>query len=218
MFFDDLKLVEEAVSKYGPVTPEFVEVGGIPNPTIADYSRTIEAVRLMRNRLRCPTCGGDGRPVPREMKEIQLCRYHNIHRPLDPYLPGYVCEDPENEGASIETLAEKYPHAIGCLVCLSTLEHCEEVWYAPEHLHDAMKPGGLLIVGVPFLFPFHPSPKDLWRFSPQGLEKLFESPKGAWEILWCDWRLKIGGEAGVLNVQDGKPQIVESCGLIARAR
>lgn len=215
MFADDIKLVIEMVAKHGPVTPLFVEAGGLEDPTIADYALTIAAMRKARGN---PFAIDSHEPDGEAVRAAQFSRYLQIHRPLEPSLPGYVCEDPGAGGASIEQLPEKYPHAIGCLVALSVLEHVEEPWYAPEAMHDAMKPGGLLIVSVPWQFPHHPSPKDLWRFSPDGLRKLFESPTEAFEVLDCDWRLDIPADAGVLDIRTGRPQAIQSCYLVARAR
>jgi len=35
------------------------------------------------------------------------------------------------------------------------------------------KQDGLIYVSLPFMFPYHPSPKDYWRLSTEGLQALF---------------------------------------------
>ncbi len=213
MFTDDLALCREARDRFGPLpVGPIVEVGGIANPCLAAYDVTIERMAAIRGRTY-----SDPAAYEADVRAAQLARYQNTRMPLS-FLGDYTVEDPGSGGCSIETLSTKYPGTIGTLICLSTLEHCEDVWYCPEYLREAMRPGGLLVASVPFLFPNHPSPKDLWRFTPDALLNLFESPEGAWEILWCDWRLRIDADAGVQDIHTGKPQAVHSCALIARAR
>ena len=210
MFADDIALVAEMVAKHGHVSPPFVEVGGLENPTIADYQITIDAMAMLRGKVFEEI---DYDPL---VRAAQMARYLQIHRPLEPSLPGYICEDPGNGGRSIENLADKYPAACGVIVALSVLEHCGEPWFADEDLYQAMKPGGLLIVSVPWTFPHHPSPEDNWRFSPSGLRRIFEGEHG--EILECGWRLDIPADAGVLDIKTGRPQAIQSCYLVARAK
>ncbi len=80
-----------------------------------------------------------------------------------------------------------------------------------------MKPGGLVIVSVPFTFPYHAEcGQDCWRFTPTGLRKLFANGE-RWSILETDWRLDIPAEAGVIDVNTGRAVSIKSCYLVARA-
>lgn len=54
-------------------------------------------------------------------------------------------------------------------VCWSVLEHVRQPQKAISELHRVLEPGGLIWVQVPFLFPYHESPNDYWRTSPDGL-------------------------------------------------
>ena len=56
-------------------------------------------------------------------------------------------------------------------VCLSILEHIQNPQVAIKELYRVLKPGGVIWVQVPFHFPYHESPKDYWRVSPDGLRE-----------------------------------------------
>lgn len=54
---------------------------------------------------------------------------------------------------------------------INVLEH---VFAYRELLKESLrvlKPGGQLVIVVPFLFPVHPSPRDYWRFTDTTLER-----------------------------------------------
>ncbi len=217
MFADDIELVREMVEKYGPAKQPIVECGGIANPCIADYQRTIDAMRELYERTPQPT--------NEEIHAAQTCRYLNIERPLS-FLGPYELEDPAVKGGlPLERLAEKYHgnDAIGTAILLSVLEHVDDPFEAVDRLRDAMADDGIAIVSVPFMFPLHEQcGQDCWRFTPTGLRHLFSPPKGTelppcWEILESGWRLRIGADAGVIDLTTGKPQAIESCYLVARA-
>ena len=55
-------------------------------------------------------------------------------------------------------------------VCWSVLEHVPHPDKAIQELHRVLKPGGVVWVQLPFLFPYHESPKDYWRVTPDGLK------------------------------------------------
>jgi len=210
MFADDLKLIREVVAKYGPLPRPVVDVGGLEEPTIADYDVTIAAMQRLR--------GANMDEIGREaILDAQMARYQRIRRPLAEFDPLYAIENPETGGTPIEKLWGKYDHAIGTAVVLSTLEHVRNPFHAIDNLWYAMSGGGLAIVSTPWIFPHHHGPEDNFRFSPTGLAHLFAGTL-PWEVLESDWRLRIPADAGVLCTRTGKPQAVESSYLVARAR
>lgn len=63
------------------------------------------------------------------------------------------------------------------IVCVSVLEHVENPIKASEELYRVLKPGGKLLLYVPFLFYYHAEKgyyKDYWRFTEDTLRLLFE--------------------------------------------
>jgi SAM-dependent methyltransferase len=67
--------------------------------------------------------------------------------------------------------------SVGAALCLEVLEHVEDPFKAVAELHRVLKPGAMLLVSVPFIWPYHAAPglyQDFWRFTPDGLRRLFK--------------------------------------------
>lgn len=73
-------------------------------------------------------------------------------------------------------LTEQSFHAI---LCCSVLEHCAAPWKMAAVLERLLERGGLLYVTVPWIWRFHPYPKDYFRMSADGVRQLF--PAITWE-------------------------------------
>jgi SAM-dependent methyltransferase len=75
--------------------------------------------------------------------------------------------------------------------CFDTLEHASNPFRFCEHLIYITKPDGYIYVATVFEWPYHPSPQDYFRFSPEGLRECFENPVNLYRdevvVLWCDW-------------------------------
>jgi SAM-dependent methyltransferase len=56
------------------------------------------------------------------------------------------------------------------IICTEVLEHCEEPAEAAREMHFALKPGGLLLITSPFMWPDHRTEDypDFFRFTEQG--------------------------------------------------
>lgn len=54
---------------------------------------------------------------------------------------------------------------------INVLEHIFEYRQLLGESARVLKPGGMLVIVVPFMFPYHPSPKDFHRYSGEALEK-----------------------------------------------
>jgi len=183
MFWDDIRLVTQQVEKYGCRQP-FVDLGGLAQPVIADYDLTVGT--------------GD-----------QQARFVGLQqRPFDHIAPGYAIINPENGEPYIEELPTKYPEAFGTAVCLSVLEHVNNPFEIFEAFYKIMRPDGLLILSTVFSYPYHPSPNDYWRYTPDCLRYLAESV--GFRVLECDWRLMIPADRGIRAVQDGNLLEVKS--------
>lgn len=61
--------------------------------------------------------------------------------------------------------------------CSGVLEHVDEVYEAVEGIYRILKPGGALLVGVPFKQPMHRAPNDFWRFTEYGIRYLLRDFK-----------------------------------------
>jgi SAM-dependent methyltransferase len=59
--------------------------------------------------------------------------------------------------------------SFNAVVCWSVLEHVPHPLKAISELHRVLRPGGLIWVQLPFLYPYHSSPHDYWRVTPSGL-------------------------------------------------
>jgi SAM-dependent methyltransferase len=58
------------------------------------------------------------------------------------------------------------------VICSAVLEHVRDPWQVVRELYRVLKPGGLVQIGVPFLYPYHRDPVDYWRFTLEGLKLL----------------------------------------------
>jgi len=183
MFWDDIVLVTELVEKYGLRQP-FFDLGGLERPCIADYDITIKT-------------------------GVQERRYISLNqRPFDHIDKDYVIINPELGGELIEDLPAKYEDYIGTAVCLNVLEHVNNPFEVFEALHKIMKEDSLLIIETVFSFPYHPSPNDFWRFSPECLKYIAE--RTGFKVLEYDWRLIITADKGILELNTKRPQEIKS--------
>ena len=66
-------------------------------------------------------------------------------------------------------------------ICAATLEHCREPAVIVSEAHRVVKPGGYIYISVPFVFEFHSSPDDFYRWTIEGLRELLKE----WEVVEC---------------------------------
>lgn len=59
--------------------------------------------------------------------------------------------------------------SFNAIVCWSVLEHVPDPATAIREMYRVLRPGGLIWVQLPFLFPYHADPHDYWRTTPSGL-------------------------------------------------
>jgi SAM-dependent methyltransferase len=59
------------------------------------------------------------------------------------------------------------------IICGSVLEHCENPFKAAENITKLLKKGGVVFVSVPFVFGIHGYPDDYFRYTPNGIKKVF---------------------------------------------
>jgi len=63
------------------------------------------------------------------------------------------------------------------VVCKAVLEHVEDPWKASKELVRVLKVGGKVWIEIPFNQPYHPSPGDFWRVTPDGMRILMKASK-----------------------------------------
>lgn len=183
MFWDDIKLVTEQVEKYGLRKP-FADLGGMERPCIADYDLTIAT--------------GD-----------QNARFVSLsQRPFDHIDPEYLILNPEKGDPFIEDLPYDYQDVFGTAVCLNVIEHVQNPFRVFAALYQIMKPNSLLIIETVFSFPYHPSPNDYWRYTPDCLRYLSE--QAGFSVLECNWRISITADKGIRNPQNDEPTEIRS--------
>jgi SAM-dependent methyltransferase len=96
--------------------------------------------------------------------------------------------------------------AVDCACATEVLEHCPYPHLVLDEIARVLKPAGVFVLTVPFLWPLHCVPEDEYRFTPYALARLLEesgfaevelSPLGGWDAafaqflgLWVRRRLK----------------------------
>lgn len=66
---------------------------------------------------------------------------------------------------------------VDVVFCLEVLEHVQNPFKAVSEIYRILKPGGLIIGSVPFIFPIHDEPHDYFRFTRYGISYLFRNFK-----------------------------------------
>lgn len=64
--------------------------------------------------------------------------------------------------------------SVDCIIAISTLEHVKRPWDMIKEFQRVLKPGGVMYLNTPFVFPFHADPDDFYRFSNRGIVLLCE--------------------------------------------
>lgn len=89
--------------------------------------------------------------------------------------PGPNVERVVNLAEAIDGLQEGY---FSFAICCSVLEHVAKPWVFAEHLTKLIRRDGVLYMSVPWVWSFHASPDDYYRFSWRAIIELF--PEFEW--------------------------------------
>jgi 2-polyprenyl-3-methyl-5-hydroxy-6-metoxy-1,4-benzoquinol methylase len=107
-------------------------------------------------------------------------------RPYDELLSGAAeivgFDVPGNPRADLHGRIDAIPiedSSFDVVACLQVLEHVPDPAAAVRELRRVAKPGGRVLLTTHGIYPFHPHPDDLWRWTHQGLERLFRE-NGEW--------------------------------------
>lgn len=80
------------------------------------------------------------------------------------------------------------------VLCTQVLEHSDDPARAVSELRRVTAPGGRVLASTHGVQVYHPSPQDLWRWTHEGLRRLFEQ-NAAWAAVAVT---PAGGSAGCL--------------------
>jgi SAM-dependent methyltransferase len=104
-------------------------------------------------------------------------------RPYRELFPDAVGFDvPGNPHADLHGSIDAIPvedESVDVALCLQVIEHVPDPAAAVRELHRVVRPGGRVLLTTHGIYPFHPNPDDLWRWTHQGLERLFLT-NGEW--------------------------------------
>jgi SAM-dependent methyltransferase len=107
-------------------------------------------------------------------------------RPYDQLLAGASelvgFDVPGNPRADLHGFADAIPvddASFDVVLCLQVLEHVPNPPAAIRELRRAVKPGGRVLLSTHGVYPYHPNPDDPWRWTHEGLERLFFT-NGEW--------------------------------------
>ena len=107
-------------------------------------------------------------------------------RPYEPLLAGAAkvigFDVPGNEYADLHGSIDAIPVDEGSfdvVLCLQVLEHVPDPAAAIRELRRVVRRGGRVLLSTHGVYPYHPNPDDLWRWTHQGLERLFRA-NGDW--------------------------------------
>lgn len=64
--------------------------------------------------------------------------------------------------------------AFDCIFCSGVLEHVDDPFAAMAEMTRILRPGGVLLLGLPFRQAIHLAPTDYWRFTEHGVRVLLE--------------------------------------------
>jgi SAM-dependent methyltransferase len=101
---------------------------------------------------------------------------------MAPYVEKHIGIDHSetlHEKTAIDLLGTAYKIPVNAqsfdsALCTAVLEHLEEPELALKECYRVLKPEGIAIYSVPFIWHLHEEPRDFYRFSKYGLKYLFE--------------------------------------------
>lgn len=110
------------------------------------------------------------------------------------------------------------------IVCFQVLEHMTEPWRVIEECARVTRLGGTLIMTVPFMFPFHASPHDYYRYTASGLRHLAERAGYTVETIEAQcytlptflmlWNVQVARITGILTARRGLRLIGHAIGFV----
>lgn len=102
---------------------------------------------------------------------------------FEPHAAAYVGLDTaEHVHADLVGTIERIPAedaSFDVVLCIQVLEHVDDPAQGVRELHRVTRPGGRVLLATHGVMVYHPNPSDLWRWTNEGLERLFRQ-SGDW--------------------------------------
>jgi SAM-dependent methyltransferase len=106
----------------------------------------------------------------------------------------------ENPAAELLGPVEALPvedASFDVVLCTQVLEHCDDPAQAVRELRRVTRPGGRVLTSTHGVQVYHPSPVDYWRWTHEGLRRLFEQ-NGSWSSLTVEAAAGTGSALAML--------------------
>lgn len=123
------------------------------------------------------------RLLPYHAKGVLLdagCGTQPFRALVEPYVDRYVGYDIEARADDVDYLGDLEDMAavpsgsVDVVLCSEVLEHVPHPAAAIAEFHRIVKPGGTVVLTVPFLARLHEEPYDFYRYTRHGLRRLLE--------------------------------------------
>lgn len=66
-------------------------------------------------------------------------------------------------------------NSVGGVISIAVLEHVENPQVVVDEMHRVIRPGGYVYSIVPFIFGYHSAPSDYYRWTAEGMKKMFSA-------------------------------------------
>ncbi|HVU79696.1 MAG TPA: class I SAM-dependent methyltransferase [Gaiellaceae bacterium] len=119
-----------------------------------------------------------------ELREGPKVRILDVGCGVKPYYPWFAevaaeyvgLDVVENPAAELLGSVEAMPvedASFDVVICTQVLEHCDDPAQAVRELRRVTRPGGRVLASTHGVQVYHPSPVDYWRWTHEGLHRLF---------------------------------------------
>src|SRR5262245_52377844 len=125
-----------------------------PTPTWQPFPPLPETIRLLPSGALTVDVGAGGRRITPETLTIDY----------SPFPGTRICSDAHQLALRDASVA--------CAVLTGACEHSAEPARALAEFRRVLKPGGLIHIETPFIFPYRPDPEDRTRWTLDGLRAL----------------------------------------------
>jgi SAM-dependent methyltransferase len=101
--------------------------------------------------------------------------YRDYFKACSRYITSDVVSNPECELVlDVRAMPEIVDASFDCIFCSGVLEHVDDYQSALAERTRILKPGGTLLLGLPFRQAIHMAPIDYWRFTAFAVRHLLE--------------------------------------------